>query len=358
MNKLSEKSEAMEVLEYFRSLVWKEIQPYLKSPQYPYQFEISDKYSDIENFHWELVSEYPHRMGKYVRPTLLMLTALAMGQEEKNILKAAAAMQTSEEWILISDDIEDKSELRRGKPTLHKQYGVELAINASDTLQTIMWKIMFDNLYILGESKTKELVDEFYKILIRTELGQTAEIKWFTENKLDFKDEDWYFIGASKSGYYSIAGPIRLGAIIAGASREQIEALTKFGIELGYCWQLVDDLLDLTSDFQGLKQKANDIFEGKRTLMLSHLLVNVNKEGKVKLLKILEKTRSQKSDLEVEWVINLMKKYGSIDYGWKLAEKHKNNCINIFEEELDFLKTEPYRSNLKTLTNFILERKH
>jgi geranylgeranyl diphosphate synthase type II len=281
-----------------------------------------------------------------------------MGQNKKKAVKTAAAMQLSEEWILISDDLEDGSLLRRGKPTLHKMYNQELAINASDTLQTVMWKVLFDNLPILGVGKTTEIIDEFYSMIIRTEIGQTVEIKWFSDNKLDFTDEDWYFIGYSKSGYYSIGGPIRLGAIIAGATTKQLKLLSNFGLELGICWQLVDDILDITSDFKGLKQFGNDIYEGKRTIILGHLLRLVTSHDKRKLLKILNKKRDEKSEDEVSWVINKMTGYGSIDYARKLAIRHKEKCERVLDEKLTFLKSEPERTKLKHLVEFILERKY
>lgn len=348
---------AEEILRENRENVWKEVKKYLKSPNFPEAFKVPQRYKKLEKFHWELSSEYPSRKGKYVRPTLLLLTCGAMGGKKREALKTAAAMQLSEEWILISDDIEDDSPLRRGKPSLHKMYNLELAVNASDTLESVMWKILFDNISVLGVKKTQELFKEFYSIIMRTALGQTAEIKWFTENKLDFTSDDWYFIGYSKSGYYSIGGPIRLGAIIADANKRQLDSLSKFGLELGACWQLVDDILDLTSDFKGLKQKGNDIYEGKRTVMLSHLLKNISKTDKKMLISILNKKRSEKSKNEVEWVIKKMKNNGSLEYAMELAKKHKKKCEVILEKELRFLENEPEITQLKTMVNFILERK-
>lgn len=358
MKKITEVSSPVEILDFHKELVWKEISSYLKSPVFPQAFKVPIKYKNLEKFHWDLSSEYPLRKGKYVRPTLLLLTCAAMGGNIELAMKTAAAMQISEEWILISDDIEDDSPLRRGKPSLHKMYNLELAVNASDTLESVMWKILFDNISKLGIKKTQELFNEFYSMIMRTALGQTVEIKWFTENKLDYTEEDWYFIGYSKSGYYSIGGPIRLGAIVADATQEQLDVLSEFGLELGACWQLVDDILDLTSDFHGLKQKGNDIYEGKRTVMLSHLLENISNTDKNMLINILNKKRSEKTVNEVEWVIKKMQKNGSIEHAMKLARAHKEKCEVMLEKKLKFLKNEPARTHLRTLINFILERKY
>lgn len=348
-----------ETLKKTKRLVWPEIEKHLKDPRFPKAFEIPDKYKKLQHFHWNLVREYPERKGKYIRPTLVRLAAEAMGTNTQNTAKTAAAMQVSEDWILIHDDFEDGSLERRGKPALHRIYGNELAVNAGDTLHIIMWKILNENYSIIGAIKAEKIVGEFYSMLMRTILGQTVEIKWTKENKLDFGDKDWFFIADSKTAYYTIAGPMRLGAIIDGASEKQLEALAEFGVALGICFQLVDDVLDLTSDFEELKkQKGNDIFEGKRTLILGHLLRTASKPDRQKVVKILSKNRDQKNQNEVDWIINRMIYYGSINYAQEIARKYRGVAREIFDTKLDFLSKEPARSELKELIDFILERKY
>lgn len=281
-----------------KKLVWPEIKKYLKDPIYPKQFLIPEKFKKEVDLYWKINKEYPERKGKYLRPTLVLLTASAMGLETKLALKIAAAMQISEEWILISDDIEDNSDQRRGKPTLHKMYGQELAINASDTLETIMWKIITD-------CKNQKIIDEFYRIILRTTLGQAVEQIW-TNSKAKITDEKYFFVADSKSAYYSMAGPMRLSAIIANASQKQLDKITDFGLHLGRCFQLVDDILDFEQDKK----------EGKTTL--------ANTKG--------------------------------VKYSKKLAEQEKNKAKEIFDKDLKFLSHEPARTKLKELIDFILNR--
>lgn len=349
-----------EVLNNKKNLVWREIERYLQKPLHlTGKLKIPQKYQKEVEFHWQIVSDYPERKGKYLRPTLLLLTAQAMGFSEEKAIKTAAAMQISEDWILAHDDFEDDSLERRGKPTLHRLYGSELAINAADALHVIMWKILKDNEKILGPQKTFAILDEFYQMLTKTVLGQTVEIKWTQENKNNLTDEDCFFIFDGKTVYYSIAGPMRLGAILAGASSKQLEAIYEFAQPLGYCFQIKDDLLDLTSDFAGLKkQMGNDIYEGKRTIMLTHLLRNIKKQEKKKLLAIMEKGREEKKPKEIEWVIKMMEKYGSLKYGKKLAEKLAKKAKDIFKEKLDFLKNQPARNQIMECIDFVLQRKY
>lgn len=350
---------AKDILLQYQKPVWNKIQKYLADSSYPNQFSIPSVYQSVHNFHWELVRNYPTRLGKYLRPTLVLLTAESLGIDSEKALLTATAMQLSEEWILIHDDYEDDSMLRRGLPALHRLYSPPLAINAGDALHELMWKALSDNRTVLDTQTTFGLIDEMHSIISRTILGQTVDIKWAQDNKTDFTDADWSFIADSKTSYYTIAGPMRLGAIIAHANATQIDAITDFGVVLGKCFQLVDDLLDLTSNFAGQKnQIGNDLYEGKRTIMLGHLLRSANSQDKNQLISILEKTRDQKTPLEVVWILDLMHQYGSIDYGKTLAETYKAQALDIFENQLGFLSQNPARIYLKTLIHFILTRDH
>ena len=347
-----------EVLVDKKAKVWPIIEKYLDSLiKFPDYCQIPKKYFSIAEFHQKMVADYPQRQGKYLRPTLVLLTASAMGYPEEKSRQTAAAMQTSEEWMLNHDDIEDDSIQRRGKPALHRIYGKELAINAGDALHTVMWRILRDNLKVVGEEKGLEIINEFLMILDRTIFGQTVEIKWTQEAKTDLTDEDILFILESKTGYYTIAGPMRLGAILAGATNKQLADIYEFGKILGRAFQIVDDLLDLTGNFKGRKkQPGNDIYEGKRTIMLTHLFRTISGENKKKLMVILEKPREKKTKNEVTWVISKMKESGSLEYGRKMAEDFAKQAEKIFDKKLGFLKNEPARSQIKAGIDFIINR--
>lgn len=349
-----------QVLAEKRELVWYEIEKALNSPlNLPQIRQVPEKYEEDLKFHWKILRDYPERKGKYLRPALVLLTAQAMGFPQGQALKTAAAMQLSEDWILIHDDFEDDSLERRGKPALHRLYGNELAVNAGDGLHVLMWKILKDNFQMLGEQKASEIFDEFYQILMRTVLGQTTEIKWTQDKRTNLTDEDCFFLLDGKTVYYTIAGPMRLGAILAGANFKQLETLYRFAQPLGRCFQIKDDLLDLTSDFAGLKkQKGNDIFEGKRTIMLMHLFRNTDISDKEKLVQIMEKKREEKTEEEVMWILEMMEKYGSLDYGQKLAASLASEALEVFEKDLDFLSEQPARDQLKAGIDFVLERKY
>lgn len=356
---VSDQHPAIEILESYKKLIWPEIQNYLVPQTYPQTFNLPDKYTkDIENAYWQPLKEYPERQGKYLRGSIILLVAESMGMETKSAIKTAAAMQLSEDWLLIHDDWEDKSLLRRGKPALHREFTPEIAVNAGDALHILMWKILLDNEKLLGSEKTMEIANEFYTMLSRTALGQAVEIDWMQKNTDRTEDNDWYFIADGKTSYYTMAGPARLGGLIGNANQNQLEKLSQFGLMLGRCFQLVDDLLDVTSDFNGLKEYANDIYEGKRTLILGHLTRTMKVNEKEKLKSILKKSREEKTKEEVDWVLTKMKEYGSIEYGWNIAGELKEKALKVFNEELDFLRDAKAREKLKLLINFVLERNH
>lgn len=289
-----------QTLEETKKLVYPIIKNYLKDPIYPNQFKLTNRYKKEIDLYWKINNDYPSRNSKYLRPTFIRLVANALGVNTKTVLQASAAIQISQEWILISDDIEDNSEERRDKPTLHKIYGLELAVNASDALETIMWKSIID-------IENKKVVDEFYKIMMRTILGQAVEQIW-TNKKVKTDIDQYTFVIDSKAGYYTVAGPLRIGAIIAGVSGKKLDKITDFGLHLGRCFQIVDDILDY----------EQDKIEGKITIATSK----------------------------------------GIDFAKKAAQKERQIAKDIFDNDLKFLSHEPARTKLVELIDFILERDH
>lgn len=357
---LDEKKNILEILKLYREILWPEIEADLNFfRNFPPYCQIPSKYHDLLEFYNRINTDYPRRLGKYVRPVLVMLTAQSLGLEMEKTIKTAAAMEISEDWILIHDDVEDDSLVRRGVPALHRLYTKELAFNAGDALHILMWKILRDNQTLVGTDMTFRIIDEFLIMLNRTVLGQTVEIKWLQENKLDLTDEDILFILESKTGYYTIAGPMRLGAILAGASPQQLDKIYRFGTLLGYCFQIKDDLLDLTSDFAGLKkQTGNDIYEGKRTVMLLHLLRTIKGADRHKLLAILAKPREQKTSAEVDWVISMMDKYGSLAHAQELISRFSARAALYFDRNLGFISRQPYRGYIENFIDFVITRTH
>lgn len=320
-----------------------------------------EAYLPLLDNHWKVVEDYPRRRGKYLRPTLVMLGYKSMLNGTPRIPDGAetitaAAMQVSEDWILIHDDLCDGSQERRGRAALHREVGLEIAVNAGDTLHEVMHRILSRNYDVLPLATARRVQEEFFRMLSRTTFGQYAEILWTQQDRFDMTEQDVLFTIAGKTAYYTIAGPLRLGAILAGATDEQLERLYRFSYPLGVCFQIRDDILDLTSDFEGQKrQTCNDLYEGKRTLMLLHLVRQADAEELQRIKEILGKSREEKTAEEVAWLRTLMDKYGSIAYAADIARKYADEAMEQLDS-LDFIN-EDCRPLFRQMVHFVLDRK-
>jgi len=333
----------MKILADKKALIWPELKKYLpqKKPA----------------FFYEIVRDYPERGGKYLRGGLILLSCEAFGGDPQKAVRTAAAMEASQNWILIHDDIEDHSDERRGKPCLHKIVGIEQALNAGDALHVIMWKILLDNKEVLGEKLSFDIANEFYRILMTTTEGQALELQWMKDKELKMSEEDYYKIIDTKAGVYTITGPMRLGAMIAGAPSEHLDLLSRFGLPFGRAFQIQDDVLNLTGDVKKYgKEIGGDILEGKRTLMLVHLMSKCSEEEGKNIKKIYQKPRESKTQKDVEYVISLMEKYGSIEHAKKKSLEFAEQAKNIFDRNFGFMPESEAKSSIRALVDFVVKR--
>jgi len=310
--------------------------------------------------HYKIVREYIDRQGSYRRPGLLMLSGEMFGAEKADLLLPSAAMQLSEDWILIHDDIEDHSELRRGKPTLHKMYGEELAINAGDSGHMAMWRMLKDYIAENGIEKGNRLYEKFYNMLEYTVEGQYIDDNFiYNIRTLDKASEELYYrIVKSKTGYYSAYGPMQLGAIVAGQEDRVLETLKKIGEPAGIAFQLVDDILDMTADEKVFgKQTYGDLYEGKVTLIMLHTYAKADDSEKQKINSIYFKKRGDKSEEEIGYIADLVEKYGGIEYARIASDKYGEMAKSELEKAESILPNNKYRDILTSAIEEMYTRK-
>ena len=338
-----------EELEKIKGPVWAKIKEYLpmKEPEE----------------HYAMVREYPERKGKYLRPALVMLSNEMFGGSDEKAILTAAAMQTSEDWILIHDDFEDHSEERRSsgdeyKPALHRIYGDELAVNAGDALHMIMWKMLGDNVRFLGDKLGWKIYDKMYDILTRTAEGQYMEMSWIRDGRIAITEEEYYKMIYTKAGYYTITGPLQLGAMLAGAPDDDIRKIEEWGVPLGCAFQIWDDTMNLIVDSteQG-KERGGDILEGKRTIMLIHLLSHCTIAEKNFIKTIYSKPRHLKTEQEKNYVLKLMEKYGSIEDGKKGAREFSEKAKNAFDKNTAHLGDTHAKKVIRSTIDFVVNRR-
>lgn len=305
--------------------------------------------------HYEMLYDYPSRGGKYVRPGLVLLSCAASGGKIRNALDIAAAMEISEDWILIHDDFQDHSLERRGKPAMPILKGDELAVNAGDHLHIIMWCALLSARKDAGMNRAMELAEEMNCILQVTCEGQYLDISWM-QRGMFVTESQYYEMIDRKTGGYTIIGPLRLGALAAG-NKKALGPLVKFGTPLGRAFQIHDDWLNVFSTKTG-KELGGDILEGKRTLMLIHLLDSLEKKGKsAKAKEIRElfcKTRPERTEDEVREVIALYEDHGCREWA-------RERALKFASEAKRALAKVPYKSSehkeiLSDAVDFIVNR--
>jgi geranylgeranyl diphosphate synthase type II len=309
---------------------------------------------------YDLMRDYPMRGGKHLRPAFCMLSCEAFGGNPTKAIRTATALEVFQNWALIHDDIEDESEMRRGKPCLHKLYGVPLAINAGDGLHAIMWEMLFDNRKLLGDEITFRILDEFKKLCTETVEGQAIELSWIANKRYDLAEEDYCQMAGKKTSWYTIITPFRTGAVIAGVEKKVLDHLVDFGMKLGIGFQIQDDLLNLVGEESKYgKEIAGDIAEGKRTLMLIHMLNSCTSAERDRATKTLNKDRSSKTKPEMQYILDLMKKYGSIDHGKKKAKEFASESKGILNKDIaPYFKSGSAASSISELVDFVINREY
>src|SRR5271157_1005155 len=281
---------------------------------------------------YRMMRDYPSRPAKGMRPFLCITACKAAGGSEDRAQLTAACIELFQHWILIHDDIEDASELRRGAPSLHRKYGEALALNAGDALHARMWGALLTNEKSLGTPTTIRVMDEFSRMVNETTEGQHMELGWVSAKRWDLTEDDYYAMCTKKTSWYTVASPCRLGAIVAGAQAGVLGPLKDFGLKLGVAFQIQDDTLNLVGDEKKYgKAKSDDILEGKRTLILLRLLSQAGPDEKKKLVAIMNKPREEKTPADVAYVLTQMEDTGALAYARKRAVELMNEATSILK---------------------------
>jgi geranylgeranyl diphosphate synthase type II len=307
--------------------------------------------------------DYPERGGKRFRSALVLLGIESFGGDPMVGLRTAAAFELFQSFALVHDDIEDGSEMRRGKPCLHHLHGIPLSINVGDALYSKVFEILEANREILGEAVTLDLLREMILGAQMTFEGQAFDIGWIEAETIPDVDAFVEML-RRKTGWYSGRGPCSMGAIIAGANEEFRLAIGDFGEAMAVAFQIRDDLLNLvveeddatlapttTSGGYG-KERGGDIAEGKRTLMVIDLLNQCTNEENRKVRGILDRDRDATTQDEVEWVIELITSYGAIEKAQQACQIRAESA----EARLSHLPPSDAREILREMCSFLVER--
>lgn len=278
--------------------------------------------------YYGLLREYPARVGKRIRARLTLQSTLAHGSPWQAGLTAAAAIELFQNWVLIHDDVEDDSDERRGKPTLHRQVGKPLAINAGDGLHAYMWQLLVND-----SDLPAGVLGEFLWMIHRTSEGQHLDLAWVESGRFDVEEREYLEMVRLKTACYTVVSPLRLGALCAGRAPDEL--LTAAGEDLGIAFQIRDDILNITPGAPQGKEFAGDLFEGKRTLILAHFFAHADSFERQEAMERLTGERSGRSEEDVRVLLDLLATHGSVDYAQQVAEERAERGLALLRAALE-----------------------
>ncbi|HTQ18085.1 polyprenyl synthetase family protein, partial [Mycobacterium sp.] len=348
---------------------------------------------DAASGFYDLILDYPMRGGKALRPALGIATCLGLGGHLEAILPTAATLELYHNAFLIHDDIEDESWWRRGKPTLHVDHGVPIAVNVGDAMLSLSLQPLLDNVERVGLGPALRILRAVAKMTRLTVDGQALELEWVRSNAWRLDDADYLKMVELKTSWYSFITPLQAGAIAAGAGPERLDPLESLGRHLGAAFQITDDLLNLRADPEEYgKEIGGDLWEGKRTLMLLHTLRTAEPKDRDRALQILAKRRpgadgelgmtelldrlaalgqlSQSGRAEIEarlqgqrpseskslddirWLYELMHRVGSLKHARDVAARQAQDAAAVLSG-LDLLPPSRHRDMLVNLVDYV-----
>jgi geranylgeranyl diphosphate synthase type II len=306
---------------------------------------------------YDLVADYPHRGGRGFRPSLCIATARAFGAPIDVALHTAISIELIHNAMLIHDDIEDESEQRRGKPTLHVTAGVPIAINAGDMLAMLAMRPLVENRHTLGPDLSLRILEETERMARESAEGQALELGWRRDNVVDVDESDYLLMVLKKTCWLATIHPSRIGSLIGGRGTIDPDRCIRFGFFLGAAFQIQDDLLNLEGDAAAYgKEIGGDIREGKRTLMLIHLFARTTDAERHRLRLMLARPRDARSEQDVAWVLERMQAYGCIAYARQVAHGLAGAARHEFADLYGQLPDSRDKRFLEALPAWVIER--
>lgn len=314
---------------------------------------------DVEprRYLYDLVADYPRRGGRALRPSLCIATARGFGGRLDDAITTAASIELLHNALLIHDDIEDESERRRGKPTMHEIWGVPMAINAGDMLTILSLRPLFDNRERLGPRLALRILEETERTARESAEGQALELGWRHDNIVDVSEPDYMTMVLKKTCWLTTIHPSRVGALIGTGGEVDLEAFVRFGFFLGAAFQIQDDVLNLIGDAATYgKELGGDIHEGKRTLMVIRLLERAEEDERRRVIALFARPRKERAAAEIAWVRARMDAHGCIDYARAVASGLAGAATAEFARAHGDMRPGRDRDFIEALVTWVIER--
>ncbi|WP_369026014.1 polyprenyl synthetase family protein [Qipengyuania sp. RANM35] len=303
-----------------------------------------------------LLAEYPDRGGKMMRPAICIANARIFGEAREEVYRCAAAVELLHNALLIHDDVQDGSDMRRGRPTLHAIHGMPLAINAGDALLFTAFRPLLDAVRTMGSDVGRQVLDVTMTMARQTAEGQALELGWRDRNVTDLAEADYFRMALKKTAWMGMIWPAQLGLIVGSWGRADPQRVIGFGHFLGVAFQIEDDLRNLSEDPGYGKEQNGDLYEAKRTLMLVHVRNAASVNERKRIDTFLGLTRDQRTDADVLWLAALMERKGSIAYARKVAAAMAGAALQEFEQAYGDIGDCEDRQFLAGLVRWVFDR--
>ena len=317
-------------------------------PKYSYSMETFNK--SIAEPIWDMLD----RGGKRWRPALFLLICEALGKNSADFLDFAIIPEVIHNGTLVIDDIEDTSECRRGKPCTYRVFGLDIAVNAGNTMYYLPLLPLMEKRNEIPAEKLRDIYEIYVQEMINLSIGQAMDIAWHRSmaNADTISEEDYMQMCAYKTGTLARMAA-KLAAVLADADRELVEKLGHFAESIGVAFQMQDDVLDLTGREFAQKKGGlgQDITEGKRTLMVIHALKTASAKDRKRLVEILNMHTSDQA-LRDE-AISIMQKANAVEYAKGKAAQMVEDSWNEVDR---LLPASEGKEKLKAFAEFLIKR--
>ncbi|MEN8179059.1 MAG: octaprenyl diphosphate synthase [Pseudomonadota bacterium] len=277
--------------------------------------------------------------GKRLRPMIVLLAAHACGYDKDKHIDLAAIVEFIHTATLLHDDVVDSSDLRRNRETANAVWGNEASVLVGDFLYSRSFEMMVD----VAQMRVMDILSHATNRIAEGEVLQLLNV-----HNPDASEHDYMEVIKRKTATLFEAGA-RLGGVISGATPEQEQAMSDYGLHLGIAFQLVDDALDYNSSNQDIgKNIGDDLAEGKPTLPLIQAMKKADDVQRKRLQGIVEKGGLD----EIDFVMQMIHASDAIEYTSQLAQTEAERA----KAELDIIPASPYRDALSGLADFAVAR--
>jgi geranylgeranyl pyrophosphate synthase/uncharacterized protein with NAD-binding domain and iron-sulfur cluster len=305
-----------------------------------------------------LVKDFIGRSGKGLRPALCIATARALGGRAENAFPAAAGIEMLHNAFLVHDDIEDGSDSRRGAATMHRRAGVPIAVNTGDAMNALAMRFFRKSGGRIGPAAALRILDEVDHLLVETLEGQAMELGWVRDNDLTVGADDYLRLVLKKTAWYSFIHPMRIGALVANGDDQNLGRFDRFGYLLGLAFQITDDVLNLNGDVARYgKEIDGDLWEGKRTLLLTRALGHANRADRAWISNFLARPRERRLPREVLRLHRIIASGGSIEWAQQSAAAFAEAAAREFHSSaFADVPASPDLEWLRACVDFLVQR--